>query len=239
VGAFVGLGFIGFFFVAFAIVLLPTIFFLITLQRALTKCSPANRTMTPGLVWLQIIPFFGLIWQFFVVIAIANSLQNEFAARRIPAESKPGQGLGLAMCITRVCTVIPFVGIFAGIASIVLWIVYWVKIAEFSRKLDHAPGASYPTPGYGPSYPGQPAIGGYPYQGGVQPPAYSAVPPAPAQAAIPAAEASTAPAPAPEAPTPEVPETAASEVPADAAPEVPLAAAPESEGTVEAAGAES
>jgi hypothetical protein len=239
VNAFVGLGFIGFFFVGFAIVLLPTIFFLITLQRALTKCSPANRTMTPGLVWLQIIPFFGLIWQFFVVIAIANSLQNEFAARRVPAEPKPGQSLGLAMCITRVCIVIPFLGIFAGIASIVLWIVYWVKIAEFSRKLDHAPGASYPAPGYGPGYPGQPAIGGYPYQGGVQPPAYSAVPPAPTPAAIPAAEASTAPGPAPEAPAPEVPETSAPEVPADAAPDVPPTAAPEAEGAVDAAGAES
>jgi hypothetical protein len=239
VSAFVGLGFIGFFFVGFAIVLLPTIFFLITLQRALTKCSPANRTMTPGLVWLQMIPFFGLIWQFFVVIAIANSLQNEFAARRIPAEPKPGQSLGLAMCITRVCTVIPFLGVFAGIASIVLWIVYWVKIAEFSRKLDYAPGAYYPTSGYGPGYPVPPTIGGYPYQGGVQPPAYSAVPSAPAPAAIPAAEASTAPALAPEAATPDAPATATPEVPADAAPEVPPTAAPESEGAVDAAGAES
>ena len=112
--AFMGVSFIAFFFIIFAILILPTVFFLLTQQRALSKCSPANRTMTPGLVWLQIIPFFGFIWQFFVVLAVANSLENEFAARRIPEERKPGQSIGLAMCITRVCTVIPFLGIFAG-----------------------------------------------------------------------------------------------------------------------------
>ena len=197
--AFLGLSFIGLFFVIFAILILPTIFFLLTLQRALSKCSPANRTMTPGLVWLQIIPFFGFIWQFFVVFAVANSLDNEFGARRIQEEPKPGQSIGLAMCITRVCTVIPFVGILAGIASIVLWIVYWVKIAGFSRKLDYAPHGPYSPPPYGPGYPGPGAIGGPLYPGvGVQPPAYPAAvappatPPAVAAAGASAVGASTA-----------------------------------------------
>ena len=211
--AFAGLGFIAFFFVGFAIWLLPTIFFLLTLQRALTKCAPANRTMTPGLVWLQIIPLFGLIWQFFVVIAVANSLENEFAARRIPAEPKPGQTLGLAMCITRACTLIPFVNIFAGIAALVLWIVYWVKIAGLSGRLDYAPDGGYPTPGYGPGYgqgygpgyPGQPGVGAAPYQGAIQPPPpYLAGPQAAAPTAIAAAQSPAAEAMA-------LPEGAASE----------------------------
>ncbi len=163
--AFLGLSFIGLFLVIFAILILPTVFFLLTLQKVLSKCSPRNRTMSPGLVWLQIIPFFGFIWQFFVVFAVANSLDNEFAARRIPEEPKPGQSLGLAMCITRVCTVIPFLGIFAGLASVVLWIVYWVKIAGFSRKLDFAPAAPFSVPPYGVGYSGPGAIGGAPYQG--------------------------------------------------------------------------
>lgn len=207
--AFAGLGFIGFFFVGFAIILLPTIFFLITLQSALSKCAPVNRTMTPGLVWLQIIPFFGFIWQFFVVTAVANSLDNEFRARRIPEEPKPGQNLGLAMCITRVCTLIPFVGILAGIASLILWILYWVKVAGLSHKLDYAPGGVYPTYGYGPGYPGAPAVGGPPYQGGIQQaPAYPAVPPAaaPQAAVLPAIAADQAP--AAEAPVAALPEIA-------------------------------
>jgi len=168
VDAFLGLSFIGLFFVIFAILILPMVFFLLTLQRALSKCSPANRTMSPGLVWLQIIPFFGFIWQFFVVFAVANSLDNEFAARRIQEEPKPGQSLGLAMCITRVCTVIPFLGIFAAIASLVLWIIYWVKIAGFSRKLDYLPAAPLLPSPYGAGYSSPGAIGAASYQGGVQ-----------------------------------------------------------------------
>jgi hypothetical protein len=256
VNSIIGGTFIWLFFVIWvAVLILPTIFFILTQQRALSKCAPANRTMSPGLVWLQIIPFFNFIWQFFVVIALANSLGAEFRMRGIQEEDKPGQGIGLAMCITRICVVIPLLGILSLIASVVLWIVYWVKIAGFSSKLDYAPGTSYPAPGYGQGYPGQPTVGGYPYQTGVQPPAYSAVPPAaaataiaataapsapvPAPAEIPAAETSSGPAPTVEAPAPEVPADAAPEVPADAAPEVPPTAAPESEGAVDTAGTES
>jgi hypothetical protein len=194
VNAFLGLSFIGLFFVIFAILILPTVFFLLTLQRALSKCSPANRTMTPGLVWLQIIPFFGFIWQFFVVLAVANSLEHEFGARRIPEERKPGQTVGLAMCITRVCTIIPFVGIFAGIASVVLWIVYWVKIAGLSAKLDYAPPAQFSPPPYGPGYSDPRVTGGPPYSsGGYQQSTYLAGARAPGAAAMPAAAQQTPP----------------------------------------------
>jgi hypothetical protein len=185
-GAFLGVSFIFFFLIVIAALFLPTIFFLLTQQRALSKCSPANQTMSPGLVWLQIIPFFGFIWQFFVVVAISNSLEKEFAVRRIPEEPKPGQGIGLAMCITRVCVVIPFLGIFSLIASVILWIIYWVKIAALSQKLDSAPGAMYSPPPYGAGQygygSGGPGVA--PYGGAYQPPAYqppAAAPPSAGQ----------------------------------------------------------
>ena len=151
-GTFVGL----FVLTWIAVLILPTIFFILTQQRALSKCSPANRTMSPGLAWLQIIPVFGWIWQFFVVSALADSLGNEFRARGIQEEDRPGYGVGLAMCITRVCVIIPILGwFFCLIASLVLWIIYWVKIAGFSEKLDYAPGGAYSQPPYGGGYYGQ------------------------------------------------------------------------------------
>jgi ribosomal protein L40E len=184
-----------------AIFLLPMIFFFITQQKALTKCSPGNRTMSPGLVWLQIIPVFGFVWQFFVVIALANSLSAEFRARGIYEEDNPGQGVGIAMCITRLFLVVPVLNILAGIASLVLWIVYWVKIAGFSGKLDSAPLAygqspygtpPYGTPGYG--APGYGASNQAPYQApygqrpaGITPQITTPANPADAAAAAPAA----------------------------------------------------
>ena len=201
--AVVGGTFIGLFFVIWAAVLIvPTIFFILTQQRALSKCAPMNQSMSPGLVWLQIIPFFNFIWQFFVVSALANSLGREFRARGIQEEERPGQGVGLAMCITRVCVIIPILGIISLIASVVLWIIYWVKIAEFSRKLDFAPGTGYGALSY--NAPSQQA----PYQSGYS--SYGQVGSAPAPSNPPATGAAPAPSSQPaSAPTPATPAAAA------------------------------
>lgn len=130
------------------VLLVPAVFFLLTLSRALSKCSPASRTMEPGMVWLWFIPLFNLVWQFLVVLAIARSVGNEFRARGIPySDPEPGKTIGLAMCICGCCGIIPLLGIITSLVSLVLWIVYWIKVAEFSRMLDQAQVLAPPYPG--------------------------------------------------------------------------------------------
>jgi hypothetical protein len=117
--------------------LIPAIFYMLTLQNTLNKCAPASRAMDPGMVWLLLIPVFNLIWNFFVVMNIAKSLASEYARRGIPSpEPMPGQSIGLAMSICACCCIIPVLGFLAGLANLVLWVLYWVKIAEYSRILD-------------------------------------------------------------------------------------------------------
>jgi heme/copper-type cytochrome/quinol oxidase subunit 2 len=118
-----------------AVVLVVFIFYLLTLQRALNRCSPESLAMKPGLVWLTLIPCFNIVWQFFVVINVAKSLGAEFKKRGIPAEELPGQGVGLAMCILNVVSAIPYLGCLTAPAGLVCWIIYWVKIAGYSQKL--------------------------------------------------------------------------------------------------------
>ena len=123
--------------------LLPIIFFILTLQGALQKCTPQCRMLEPGLVWLYIIPFVNLIFGFFMVMGLAKSLRNEFNRRGTPVpDPEPGQSIGIAMCICACCGIIPFLGILAFLAHLVLWIIYWVKIAEYSRFLDLQPSAA-------------------------------------------------------------------------------------------------
>jgi hypothetical protein len=135
-------GFVTFLIILFAILAVSVIisivigiFYCLTLSKALNRCAPQNRTLSPGLVWLYLIPVFNLVWHFFIVINMARSLHAEFVYRGIVEEPNPGQGIGLAACILNVVAVIPYLGYLASIGGLVCWIIYWVKIAGFSSKI--------------------------------------------------------------------------------------------------------
>jgi hypothetical protein len=121
--------------IAFMITMIPLAFFAWTLQKALNRCAPQNRAMTPGLVWLLLIPLFNMVWNFIVVTKVGASLAAEYRARKMPIEDSPGMALGIAYSILYIGSFIPVLGIFAGIACLVCWIIYWVKIAGFSARL--------------------------------------------------------------------------------------------------------
>lgn len=124
------------------IALLPTIFFLLTLQKALGRCSPRNRTMEPGLVWLGLVPLLNLVWIFINVIRVSESLQNEFRARRWHSRNEDyGYGIGIAYCCLSLASIIPYCGLLFAIAGLVCWIIYWVKVANLSGEL--ASGSRY------------------------------------------------------------------------------------------------
>jgi hypothetical protein len=119
---------------------LPAIFYILTLSQALKKCSPASVTIEPGMLWLLLIPIVNLVWHFFVVTGIARSLSNELRARNITGmDPEPGRQIGIAMCVCGACGIIPLFGILTLLAYLILWIIYWAKIAEFSRILDRVP----------------------------------------------------------------------------------------------------
>ena len=131
-------------FVIFAVVfsgfvLVPKIFYILTLQRALNNCAPDSRAIDGGMLWLLLVPFVSLIWHFFVVSGMTKSLEIEFSRRNLPIDTiRDGNSIGFAMCICNVCVFVPLAGFVAGVAGLVLWIIYWSKVAGFSRILESA-----------------------------------------------------------------------------------------------------
>lgn len=114
--------------------LIPVIFFLLTLQNTLKAISEENRKMPPGNVWLLFIPLFNIVWQFIVVDKIAQSIGAECSRLKIPVrENKPTYGIGLAWNICNCFTIIPVIG---GLAALVTFIIYWVKVAEFKNLIN-------------------------------------------------------------------------------------------------------
>ncbi len=122
---------------AVCIGLLPKIFYLITLQKTMNAIRPEFRKMPSGQVWLELIPLFGMVWQFFNVINVSDSLKREFDARGIPtAEPRPAYPIGLTFCILFCCSVVPILGGLAAIGGLVCWIIFWVKIANYKAQLE-------------------------------------------------------------------------------------------------------
>jgi len=124
------------FVVTFLLLLLPQIFYLLTLQKCLNKVEEKNRGMSPNLVWLNLIPFFSLGWNFYLIAKIKESLINEYNSRGLQGDNNFSYKLGLAMAILACCGIIPMIGLFTGLAAFITWIIYWIKIAGYSKELD-------------------------------------------------------------------------------------------------------
>jgi hypothetical protein len=130
--------------IGFLIFLIPSIFFLLTLQKALTRVAPERRTMNPPMVWLGLIPLFSVVWNFIMVNALSKSLGAELTARNRPHENEPGKTIGLVWASLNAACLIPGLAFLLGIPVLIMWIIYWVKIAGFSAKIAD-PGAVNPA----------------------------------------------------------------------------------------------
>ena len=111
------------------------ILYLLTLQNLLNRVKPENRTVSPGNVWLLLIPIFNWIYPFILYPKISESVSKEFQSRGIPADGDFGKGLGITMPILTLCGIIPVIGALAGLANLVIWIIFWAKMAKYKNQL--------------------------------------------------------------------------------------------------------
>jgi hypothetical protein len=135
---------------ALAIALVITICYLMTLSTALSRVAPRNRLMEPGQVWLMLVPCVNFIWQFFIAIRVPDSLKNEFRDRGRDDGSDYGKSIALTNAIiglvgggiTNVMTrtggmeqIGLAISLLLTLVNLVLFIVFWVKIANYSSQL--------------------------------------------------------------------------------------------------------
>lgn len=105
-------------------------FILYTYYTALNAIPPQFRTMEPAHVFLLLIPCFGLIWLFFVVQRIPESFRNYFYAVGDHSRGDCGANVGLWYAILTVVNIIPYVACITGIPTLVLMIMFIVKMYE-------------------------------------------------------------------------------------------------------------
>ena len=119
--------------VAFIIVF---VFYLLSLSKALRLAGPQNRKMDPGLVWLNFIPIFNLGWIIYTVLKVSEAIANKHAENNTPDPSNGAQTLGLLYTIFAILSMIPFIGALLGIASLIMWIIYWVKVSGYNAAME-------------------------------------------------------------------------------------------------------
>ena len=102
---------------ALLIVVLLVVAYLLTLGQALAAVPPKRRTLTPGLVWLNLIPVFNLLWLFVTVVAVSRTLKRGYALRRV---ASPDSTFGLVHGLLAATTYPVSVGLsalFLGLAK--------------------------------------------------------------------------------------------------------------------------
>lgn len=170
--------------------LVPWFFFLLNLNNLLDNVREENRAMPPSHVWLNFIPVFCLGWFLYTVIKVRDSVRAEYATRGWQPDGDFGYNLGIVAGVVWIASLffgwLPLIGWLLPIAWLVCWVLYWLKTAEFRKRLDTRAtwrSGAQPPPPYssGPSYPppGAPRYGQGPYAG--QAP-YSGQAPYPGQA---------------------------------------------------------
>ncbi len=112
------------------------IFFCLSMYGAMNRV-PADKQKFPGwLVWLFLLPLVGIVMQWIMLpFGIPDSFKNVVGDNKDAlGQIKTIHGIGLAVVILMTMSFIPVLNVFAAIPTIVLWIIYWVKVVGFKNQ---------------------------------------------------------------------------------------------------------
>ena len=112
------------------------IFFCVSMYSAMQQV-PADKQQFPAwLVWLFLIPLASIVLQWIMLpFGLPNSFKNVVGENEAAlTQIKSIHGLGLALVILMTITLLPVINVFAGIPTIILWIIYWVKVVKFKKQ---------------------------------------------------------------------------------------------------------
>lgn len=119
-----------------AVSLLPIYLFAITIKKTILLIAPENRKVKPEAGFWLLVPVYNLAWQFVLFGHLADSLAAEYRSRSLELkEDRPLYFTGLMAGIVSFASLIPAIEVLASTVSLVLYILYWIKLAEIKKIL--------------------------------------------------------------------------------------------------------
>ena len=112
-------------------------FYCRTLQFCLKQIKPENRKMKPSAVWYMFAIPFNFVEDFFIVIDLARSIEEEKRTNtKLASVTDFGMVSGIGWSIAQLLSFIPnIVGQVAGLVGMLLVIYHWVLIARINTLL--------------------------------------------------------------------------------------------------------
>jgi hypothetical protein len=108
-----------------AVLFLIVIMYLLAVSRCIAQISPRNQPMSPGMVWLCLIPIFGPIWQIIMMFQLADALAKEYRARGMRGDGDFG----------KTAAVLYLIGIVVPFLSLIGFIMHWSKVSGYTEEL--------------------------------------------------------------------------------------------------------
>ena len=119
------------------LIFLPSILISWMLSTAVARVPAGLRRISPPAVWLLVVPFFNLAWNFVVFRQVPRSLRDYFTERGGEGPGDCGEGLGLAYSILSCFILVPKIGPVAWVAAFVLVVLFIIKVHRLSREVQN------------------------------------------------------------------------------------------------------
>lgn len=120
---------------AFACYVVLSVIPAILAYTVLSRVPAGHRKQSPVLALLLMIPVFSLVWMFFVHPKVAESLKSYFDSVGDKSARDCGASLAMALCISGVCSIIPVLGFFSIIVSLVMMILFYAKAFDLTHRI--------------------------------------------------------------------------------------------------------
>jgi hypothetical protein len=124
--------------IGFVTLIAAGVFALILLFKAWNQIQDGyQRTSAGNAVGFCFIPFFNFYWHFVAYYGLAQDV-NAYARRYQIAAPPVSEGLALTHCILCVCSIIPYLGLLAALAALVIVFILLHQIKAASVAIAHA-----------------------------------------------------------------------------------------------------
>lgn len=107
-----------------------------TMVDAMSLVRPTNRLTGVGNVLFTIIPLFNFVYWFIVYPRICDSIKKEYGELGLKEDGDFGRSLAVTLGILNCVNLIPLLNILSSITTLVLWIIFWVKIDGYKKELE-------------------------------------------------------------------------------------------------------